>query len=115
LTCGIPRFPGLSGVCPSVCPGLNLASRGANREPPGLSVAIAPLSPIDVAAQVIADPQNGNLTYAQLLAVGFTKEAIRLTLEAGHVTVRLTKRRPRGQPDREAARLHNILGARRAA
>ena len=35
------------------------------------------------------------------------------TLEAGHVTVRLTKRRLRGQPDREAERLHNILSARR--
>ena len=37
------------------------------------------------------------------------------TLEAGHVTVRLTKRRLRGQPDREAERLHNILSTRRAA
>ena len=37
------------------------------------------------------------------------------TLEAGHVTVRLTKRRLRGQPDREAKRLHNILHLRRAA
>lgn len=35
------------------------------------------------------------------------------TLEAGHVTVRLTKRRLRGQRDREAARLHHILAARR--
>ena len=35
------------------------------------------------------------------------------TLEADHVTVRLTKRRLRGEPDREAERLHNILTARR--
>jgi hypothetical protein len=36
------------------------------------------------------------------------------TLEADHVTIRLTKRRLRGDPDREAERLHNILRARRA-
>ena len=37
------------------------------------------------------------------------------TLEAGHVTIRLTKRRLRRQPDREAERLWNILTARRGA
>jgi hypothetical protein len=36
------------------------------------------------------------------------------TLEAGHVTLRFTKRRLRAQPDREAKRLWNVLNARRA-
>jgi hypothetical protein len=36
------------------------------------------------------------------------------TLAAGHVTVRITWERYRGQPDAEAARLHGILRARRA-
>lgn len=35
------------------------------------------------------------------------------TLEADHVTVRITKRRIQSDPDREAARLWNILRARR--
>ena len=36
------------------------------------------------------------------------------TLAAGHVTVRITRRRLRGEPDREADRLHAILRSRRA-
>ena len=35
-------------------------------------VVIAPMSPIDLDAQAIADQQNGNITYAQLLVVGCT-------------------------------------------
>ncbi len=51
MTCGISRFPGF--LC--VCPGRNIASRGANRGSLGLMVVIAPMSPIDLDAQAIAD------------------------------------------------------------